>query len=51
MLKKILPAALLVLSLNAFADYHFKLKGIVYKELNDKVLHLTIEDNYSSPET
>jgi thiol-disulfide isomerase/thioredoxin len=48
MLKKILPAALLVLSLNAFAEYHFKLKGIVYKELNDKVLHLKIEDGYSS---
>ena len=38
---------LLALSVNVFADYHFKLKGVVFNELNNQVLHLKIEDYYS----
>src|SRR6478609_8136511 len=47
MRKNSLLIVLLGLSINVFADYHFKLKGVVFSELNNKLLHLKIEDHYS----
>lgn len=48
MIKNILLVTFLIFSANAFADYRFRLHGTAYPELNNKVLHLKIEDIYSS---
>lgn len=48
MLRNFIISTLLAISFNVYGEYHFKIIGSVFPELNGKVIHLKIEDSYSS---